>query len=65
MKTNKTYTFWQLIEYIRGWSWSNSDLNALTLNEIQSMIANAASQFECDQDGFEAAIEWERIRRNH
>lgn len=56
MKTHKTYTFEQLAEYIRGWSYSESDMKALTLNEVRSMLANAASQFECDQDGFEIVV---------
>ena len=58
MKTHKTYNFEQLVEYIRGYSWTCSDLNALTLNEVYAMLANAASQFECVQDGFEAHCEW-------
>jgi len=56
MKTHKTYTFEQLAEYIRGWSYSESDMKALTLNEVHSMLANAVSQFECDQDGFEIVV---------
>ena len=57
MKTHKTYNFEQLIEYIRGYSWTCSDMNALTLNEVHSMLANAVCQFECDQDGFKAVAE--------
>ena len=51
-----TYTFEQLIEYIRGWSWAESNKQALTLNEVHSMLGNATSQFECDQDGFETSV---------
>jgi hypothetical protein len=51
-----TYTFEQLVEYIRGWSWAESDMQALTLSEVHSMLGNAASQFECDQDGFETTV---------
>ena len=51
-----TYTFEQLIEYIRCWSWAKSDKQALTLSEVHSMLGNAASQFECDQDGFETTV---------
>jgi hypothetical protein len=51
-----TYTFEQLVEYIRGWSWAESDMQALTLSEVHSMLGNAASQFECDQDGFETSV---------
>jgi hypothetical protein len=54
--TDKTYTFEQLIEYIRGWSWAKSDMQALTFSEVYSMLGNAASQFECDQDGFETKV---------
>lgn len=57
MKTHKTYTFEQLVAYIRGWSYSESDMKALTLNEVHSMLANAVCQFECDQDGFKAVAE--------
>lgn len=59
----KTYTFEQLVEYIRGWSWADSDLQALTLCEIGSMLANASSQFECSQDGFEARCELQQQRQ--
>jgi hypothetical protein len=56
----KTYTFEQLVEYIRSWSWADSDMQALTLCEIGSMLANASSQFECSQDGFEARCEYKQ-----
>lgn len=53
----KTYTFEQLIEYIRGWSWADSDMQALTIDEAHSMLANAVSQFTCSEDGFETNCE--------
>jgi hypothetical protein len=56
MKTHTTYTLKQLTEYIRGYSRSCSDIQALTLDEIYSMLANATSQFKCDQYGFETVV---------
>jgi hypothetical protein len=47
----RTYSFDEAVAYLRGWLWSESNLEALTHNEVCAMFKNAAACVECANDG--------------
>lgn len=47
----RTYTFDEAVSYLRGWLWAESDLQALSYNEVCAMFKNAAACVECTSDG--------------
>jgi hypothetical protein len=47
----RTYSFDEAVAYLRGWLWSESNLEALTHDEVCAMFKNAAACVECANDG--------------
>ena len=47
----RTYSFDEAVAYLRGWLWTESNLEALTHDEVCAMFKNAAACVECANDG--------------
>jgi len=47
----RTYSFDEAVAYLRGWLGTESNLEALTYDEVCAMFKNAAACVECANDG--------------
>jgi hypothetical protein len=47
----ETYTYKQVMDYVRGWFISDADFNNLSMNEIKAALNNALVTLECGDDG--------------
>jgi hypothetical protein len=51
------YTIGQVRGFVEGWRGSDSDLKALSIEEIKSMLNIALETLECPDDGLAALVE--------
>jgi hypothetical protein len=51
------YTIGQVRGFVEGWLGSDSDLKALSIEEIKAMLNNALVTLECPNDGLAALVE--------
>jgi hypothetical protein len=47
----RTYSFDEAVAYLKGWLGTESNLEALTYDEVCAMFKNAAACVECANDG--------------